>query len=317
MSKKVCLDNILSLICSVFDAYSAVLFLREQGDEYRLKSFFSLGDNIQPECSLKAGMGLVGWILKNNKPLRLSSFNRESPCLGYYLGNEENKIKAFMGCPLEHDLGALCVDSKRTHSFSEKDLKILSQFARLIELLEKNFCQIGFENKKLIFYHYLKIICSLPQRALKWNLFLEKLLKLIEEASGFNYVMFVVRDEIGKSFFIEGVNKPLKSSEEKVRYPIDFGLLGWVFREGQPVFKERSKGEKELSFLGEEKIGFKSVACLPLVLNKKTRSILVLADERDLEIDEELKDFFFLLKNYLTLFLENLYFKNKIINERG
>ncbi|KUJ96015.1 MAG: Putative GAF sensor protein [Desulfonauticus sp. 38_4375] len=311
MAKSLCLDNILSLICSVFDAYSAVLFLRQQENEYVLRSFFSLGDNILPQCTLSPGKGLVGWILKNGQPLRLSSFNRESACLGYYQGNEENKIKAFMGWPLSHNLGALCVDSKRAHSFSEKDLRILSQFAQLIELLEQNFCQIGLENKKLIFYNYLKLIWSLPRSSLKWKVFLAKLLKLMEEASGFSYVLFVARDEVGKGFFIEGCNKELSAEQEKVKYPIDYGLLGWIFREGQPVFKDKSKGEKELDILGEEGLSFKSLVCLPLVINKKTRSILVFADEKELEIEEELKEFFYLLRDYLTLFLENLYFKNR------
>ncbi|MEE0815601.1 MAG: GAF domain-containing protein, partial [Desulfovibrio fairfieldensis] len=124
--------HILSIVCSVFDAYSAVLFLPdEEGEAHYLSAAFSLGDKISPDVSILPGRGLVGWIIRNRQPLLVPNFDQRQSNLGYYADGEEASIKAFMGCPVPTG-GALCVDSKRQYSFSDKDHKILQLFAELI-----------------------------------------------------------------------------------------------------------------------------------------------------------------------------------------
>lgn len=307
-----CLDKILSLVCTVFDAYSAVFFSRITDSKYILKSHFSLGDSISRDIEVDCGCGLVGWILKHDKPLRLNKFNREQSCLGYYEKGEENKIKAFMGCPLPEGRGVLCVDSKRTHHFSEKDLKILIQFADLIDLLDQKLCQASLEFKKILYYTYLKLAISLPKQSLRWDEFLKKLLKILQDASGFKYAFFVVRDELGKAFLVEGMNKEIEGIQVGEKYPMSTGLLGWVFNHGKDIIRSEH-GKRDLCLLAgqDSRIEFRSFVCLPLKVNKKTRSVLVIADDEFKEIDSELEEFLYALKDYLSLFLEDLYFKNK------
>ena len=63
--------HILSIVCSVFDAYSAVLFLPdEEGEAHYLSAAFSLGDKISPDVSILPGRGLVGWIIRNRQPMK-------------------------------------------------------------------------------------------------------------------------------------------------------------------------------------------------------------------------------------------------------
>ncbi|MCF8085970.1 MAG: GAF domain-containing protein, partial [Desulfohalobiaceae bacterium] len=55
----------------------------------------------------------------------------------------------------------------------------------------------------------------------------------------------------------------------------------------------------------------RSVICLPIVVNLRTRGVLVLAD-RDGEIPEGMKKFLQLVAEHFSLFLENLYLRNKL-----
>jgi transcriptional regulator with GAF, ATPase, and Fis domain len=317
MSEHYFFNRILGLVCSVFDAYSAVLFLPDGKGEYRLASYFSLGDNVLTNSALRPGQGLVGWILKNNEPLLLNAFDRQGDSLGYYSPEAESKIKAFMGCPLSQGYGALCLDSKNTYSFSGKDQKILHQFVQLIEALRDDIYQQRFNEQEQNYYTCLKLIRALKSKTPRWSAFLDHLLKLLNEYTQFSHTFFASRDERGEGFFLEGWNRPLFSSSEnhKRKFNINSGMIGWVFRnhtpistadkettaEGTPVFDKRYKAPQ-----------FQSVICLPLVVHMRTRGVLVIADEGKRPITKELKNFLLIVADQLALFLENLYLKNKV-----
>ncbi len=312
------LDRILGLICSVFDGYSAVLFLPSHTEKEAcyLASHFSLGDSLKPEATIKPGTGLIGWILKNNRPLLLNNFDRDERCLGYYPPESESKIKAFMGCPLPNEAGVLGVDSKKTYSFSDKDQKILYQFAQLIEDLRLGLSLADQNIKSREYYKYLSLIQNLRQKVPKWRAFLQQLLQLLNQCTGFTYGFMAARDEKGQGYFLEGLSSEVLPGVdlEKHKFSIDSGLLGWVFKHGTPVFFGLENGPSGLSLFGKEVQAkqFKSVICMPLVVHKRTRGILVLADSEALSIDEELKDFLYMVGDYLGLFLESLYLKSRL-----
>jgi len=202
----------------------------------------------------------------------------------------------------------LCVDSKKNYSFSEKDLKILAQFAELIVILEQAEKENYLFSNQIIYYNHLKIILNMIHQGKKWSVFLPNLLKIIAEATGFEYSLLFVRNETGSHFLLEGSNQPLQLAQQ---YPISLGVIGWVFNNAQDIY-QTSKAEKQLPLLGKEELQFKNFACLPLVVNKKVRAVLVVASQNTKEFDSELKNFLELLRHYLSLFFENLYFKNKL-----
>ena len=51
---------------------------------------------------------------------------------------------------------------------------------------------------------------------------------------------------------------------------------------------------------------------LPLKVHKRCRGVLVFGDRESRVIDEELRVFASMAADYLALFLENLYLKNKV-----
>ena len=314
-------DKILGILCSVLDAYSTVLFLPGDGtlvskDVYAVNSSFSLGDKIDFSSTISEGQGLVGWILRNKEPLLVANFDQRNNYLGYYSDHEEQSIKAFMGCSLQSGQGALCVDSKRQYSFSEKDQKMLHLFAGLITSLQVDLQKE--EQQATIFKYYtaLRTIYALRHQHSRWGEFLRHFIDLMATVTGFTYCVFCTRDSHGDNYFIEGESTPLllQSKAEPVSFPMSHGMVGWVFRNGRPLVNDIKEGTLDTPLVGRgaDIPQFQTVAAFPLIVQRKTRDVLCLAHHESTLIDTETKDFIRMAADHLALFLENLYVKCKL-----
>ncbi|MDL2279721.1 GAF domain-containing protein, partial [Desulfovibrio sp. OttesenSCG-928-G11] len=294
-------DKILGILCSVLDAYSAALFLpvrnagQADGQPYYIASAFSLGNSLDFNADIIEGRGLVGWILRNKEPLLVANYDRRRNHLGYYSGNEEVNIKAFMGCALPGRAGALCVDSKRQYSFSEKDQKLLHLFAGLVSSQDER--DSGQEERRLQLKYYaaLRTVYALRRQYSRWAEFLRHFLDLMAVMSGFCYCMLCTRDANGESYSLEGENSPLalKPGQPAPVFPMSHGIVGWVFRNSAQVCNDGSSGAPETLLLGKDAAmpQFQAVLALPLVIQRKTRGVLCLAHDTPLEINRSTQDF--------------------------
>ncbi|MFO7717618.1 MAG: GAF domain-containing protein [Thermodesulfobacteriota bacterium] len=316
MQRYNCLEQLLGIICSVFDAYSAVLFLPAAKGQYTLAASFSLGDNLISGASVGQGKGLVGWIIRNDQPLLVNNFDRESGCLGYYSQEGEAKIKAFMGHPLGQGNGALCIDSKKTYSFTTKDQKILDQFTRLINSLCMDYTSVQCSQEEHALYTCLQALHALHTRYPRWSQYLNRFVATIAEYTSFSHCFLAARDETGSSYFLEGWNQPLFTAEgaHYEHFNIKSGLIGWVFKH-QSIVSSGSEAEPMSAPVFGRDVkapDFSSVICLPLVVNKITRGVLVLADEEVKPVSAQLRTFLEMASGQLGLLLENLYLKSRL-----
>ncbi len=322
MPRNEILINILSIVCNVFEAHSVVLYLPDGQHGYSLSTYFSLGDDISPKGTPLQKKSLAGIVIGKNEPLFINNMDRKgSTTLGYYENREDAKVKAFMGTPLEQSLGAICLDSKRTYSFSTKDLKILSQFGKMITSMLSCIRSVDADGRKNEYFMTLKLLHDLRKRQPKWGSFLDNLLNMTASTSGFSHSFLTVIDQRGTSFYIEGENKPIlqKGDSKTALFPLGSGLVGWVYKNNEPMFiEENNAGQAASSLLGASAttLDLMSVICLPLVFQRKTRGVLVLANEDPKRIDEDLKDFLFMVSEYLNQFLENLFLKSKLAEAR-
>ncbi len=322
MPRNEILINILSIVCNVFEAHTVVLYLPDGQHGYGLSTFFSLGDDVNPIGSPLQIKSLSGIVLNKKEPLFINNMDKKGATpLGYYGTKEDGKIKAFMGTPLDNALGVICLDSKRTYSFSTKDLKILSQFGKMITSILTCISSADAEGKKNEYFLTLKLLHDLRKRQPKWDAFLSNLLEMTVAASNYSHAFLTVIDQRGTSFYVEGENKPIlhKGDSKSIAFPIGSGLVGWVYKNQESIFiDENSQGQASSRLLGASAATkeFLSVICLPLVFQKKTRGVLVLANESPLKISEDLKDFLFMVSEYLTQFLENLFLKSKLVEAR-
>ncbi|HDQ40498.1 MAG TPA: GAF domain-containing protein [Desulfonatronum sp.] len=323
MSNKDCLRHLLSIIANAFDAYSAVLFLVDSPEEYCLASSFSLGDDLLQGAKIVPGKGLVGWVLRNNQPLLVNNFELQSESLGYYSGRSESVVKAFMGCPLKDGQGALCVDSKKSYSFSTKDQKILHQFADFIIMLQLDTSRTESSRKDFRYYHALQQLQGLRKRFPLWTSYLKHFLHILSQTTEIEHVLFAARDEYGQNFFLEGWTEsvPLTPLTRDLTFPIGSGLVGWVFKNDTSVFvADNESGHTGSSLFARElfpSLVMHTVICLPLTVHKKTRAVLVLADCGIKEASPEMRNFLHLITEYLEFFLENLYLKNQLVKLKG
>ena len=306
-------QQVLNIVCSVFDAHSVVLFLPdEQGDTHRLAASFSLGDKIAKDTVIQPGEGLVGWIISNRESLLVNNYDQKSR-LGYYDAGEEANIKAFMGCPVPLG-GALCVDSKRQYTFLDKDHKILQMFAELISRQQRSAGREELSGDIPRYFAELAAIQDLRFRFKRWPVFLQHYLRIMTEATGFDYCAFASVETPGETYCVERESRPLLlTGNAPLSLPMGNGIVGWVFHNEQPVVSGGVDGAPTVIF-GKlpDMPDFRAVACLPIKINMNTSGVLCLAHSEPMQIDESLRSFINQAVDHLALFLENLYLKTRL-----
>ncbi len=317
MTRYSSLDRLLESIGSVFDAYSVVLFCRNAKGGFDLSASFSLGDSIPRDLVIEAGHGLVGWILKNNKPLLVEKFDQKNAFLGYYGSGQDEQIKVFVGCPLPEGLGALCMDSKSTYAFTDKNQRVLSLFAQVVFAIVKDMgdAETSFREQQL--YRILQQVYGLRESHPTWSDFLSHYLALLAGASGYEFTFLVVSDEWGHNYMLEGSNRPFMTEAAAVgqTFSTGSGLLGWVFKKSQPVMFGDGKSELgRIPLFGRDVSvpTLNTLLALPLKVHKRCRGVLVFGDRERRVIGEDIRSFARMAADYLALFLENLYLKSRV-----
>lgn len=313
------LDRLVESIGSVFDAYSVVLFCHEEEQRFQLVSSFSLGDSIRRDLIIEPGYGLVGWILKNNSPISVDKFDEKNTVLGYYAAGQEEEVRVFVGCPLPGGRGALCMDSKKTYAFTQKDQRVLSLFARVVGAILDDVGEAGVCLREQALYRVLQEVYTLRESYPKWSEFLSRYLALVAGASGNEYAFLVVSDEWGNNYLLEGWNKPFMPASVAARqtFSTGSGLLGYVFKKNQAVYFGDGKSE-----FGRTPLFGRDVPCpalntllaFPLKVHTRCRGVLVFGDCESRIVTDEIRAFANICADYLALFLENLYLKNKVKN---
>lgn len=306
-------QQLLAIIRNVFDASSVVLFhTADEKGNCRLAAISSSDpDRISP-APLQQRRGLAGWILRHSQPLLIPRFDASQSRLGYYREDDESHIKSFMGCPLPTG-GALCVDSTRQYSFSEEDHTLLQMFAR--QLAAQQMEQEQQERSSDIPRYFARLgeMCELYFHNRRWPDLLQKFLRSVSEASGNAYCAFAAA--CGEhSYCIEGESSPLLlPAQQGCELDTSHGLAGWVFRNGHPVFSDQG-GETATPLFGPlpEYPDFQTVACLPIFIQRSTQGVLCLARQERGGIDASLRIFLQQAATQLSLYLENLYLKDRL-----
>jgi GAF domain-containing protein len=221
-----------------------------------------------------------------------------------------------MGCSLVGGEGVLCVDSKRQYSFSEKDQKLLHLFSGLVGHIRQETGDTEEGRMAVKYYTALKTVYTLRHQYSRWADFLRHFLDLMAVVSGFKYCALCTRDPDGGSYSVEGENTAIlqKDGVPGPSFPMTHGVVGWVFRNSSPVMSDGADGAPETSLVGTgvDMPHFQTVMAQPLVIQRKTRGVLCLANDAPMEIDGNTRDFVRMASEHLALFLENLYVKCRL-----
>lgn len=311
-------QQMLSIVASVFEAYSVVLFLPDPGEgeepeTCRLAAYFSLGNKVIPEVRLAPGQGLVGWILRSHQPLVVPKFDQQHSNLDYYTDGEEAETKAFMGCPLPTG-GALCVDTRRSYSFTDKEHRLLQMFAAVLDGIHRQSGAEAVVGEIPQYFLQLGLIGDLRFRFKHWSVFIKNFLMSVAEATHFDYCAFASVVVPGESYCIEAENHALLvQGDEPFYQSMSNGLAGWVFRNGQPVVQSGEDSRAPALFGTSENLPeFEAVLCLPVQVNKGTRGVVCLGHCKPHLIDETMRSFLRMAVGHLSLYLGNLYLRSRL-----
>lgn len=263
-------DNLVKLVVNVLDAFTVAFFLKGEDDEYRLFTWFSLGETVNPAASFLPGQGIIGWVAKERKPITVKEFSHDTATLKLY--NAQENLKSFMAAPVmrgERLIGVLTVDSKRQYVFSEKHQKILQDFAGV-------FAQETVRHEE------------------RWNLWqeagnLEAIQEVVREmaaAEKMSHIVAALYQNINKLIPNEKFIFALKASEEgkfhilawqegggnelrKIPLDMDSSLMGWVVRKNKPLNHHvLGENRQEFELDGGERREYRSFLGVPMVVRK-------------------------------------------------
>lgn len=309
-------SNLLGIICSVFDAYSAVFFMPDgREDGVGVASFFSLGKKIDTECHISNEQGLVGYILSNKKPLLVQKIDQSPSRLGYYRHNEDAPIKAFMGCPVRGG-GVLCIDSTRQYSFSDKDQKILYLFTELLADFYVADTNRNVDDALQSYFTSLSLLHELRFRYTQWSLCLRQYLKLLCSVTGFDNCIFISADATRNGYVVDEESSPLMLKEQKGSplFPMDAGLVGWVFNNGTAVFADGLDNSPLTAVFGRspDLPEFPAVICMPIIVHRATRGVLCFTAQTARPISQNMRSFVAMAVDIIALHLESLYLRARL-----
>jgi diguanylate cyclase (GGDEF)-like protein len=228
--------NLIKLVSNTSEAYTSALFVAVPScKQLNLRTIYSLTRNINEDTTIDFGTGLIGWVASNAKPLNASKFQYDSRNLPYYLKAEmkAEEIKSFMAVPvmnLSTLLGVLCIDSKRSYVFTEKDQKILSGFADQFSLIlqrEKKLSSLTEKDedyKKLINLHQ-EITSGLGKSIL------ELIIDLSEKIIHFDTCSISLLDEDKKRLQVKHASGYSDSRITEMVFPVQSGIAGIVLRD--------------------------------------------------------------------------------------
>lgn len=144
------LCRLAQLGANITDAHSCFIFLpprylnrpAEAEQNLLVAGYHSLCSEVLPDCIVKKGSGLIGWVAEHAQPIHVSPFEHDSRTLGMY--REDRQLKSFIGIPIKLNqssgnnatqIGVLTCDSKKSFAFSKLQGKLLGDLAGEIAVL--------------------------------------------------------------------------------------------------------------------------------------------------------------------------------------
>ena len=245
--------NLIKLVSNTTEAHTTALFVCSPSNrQLVLRTIYSLTRDINEEITVDFGTGFIGWVAGNNKPLNAPKFQYDYRNLPYYLRNEE--IKSFLAVPimtLSALSGVLCIDSKRSFVFTEKDQKILSGFADQFSLIlqrEKQLSSLTEEAedyKKLLNLH--NEITSESGKSM-----LELMVDLSEKIVQFDTCSISLLDEDRSHLLVKRASGYSDSRITDMVFPANSGIAGIVLRDKKGLLIPNLTPEAEKFFIYAE-----------------------------------------------------------------
>ncbi len=276
------LKELIQLISNVTESFTTALFLFNPAKNIlNLRAYHSLSLHIDPDTHLQVGDSLIGWVAKNQTPVNIARFDRDTRNLKLYLRDE--KIKSFLAVPVG-EAGVLCIDSKRNYVFTEKDQKILQDFALLVlHILQAQNMSTQEKQQRFILEFYNQID-SLSKEEQDLNDYYQKALSLCRLFSRTDTAFLALVPKKRDRYKVVASDGTLKGPLKKTFLPIEMGLTGWVIREEKPLVRRSMKPRNHKSYVffpDDPCMHFQSFIGLPLCFFGRLYGVMNLIGYRE------------------------------------
>ncbi len=296
------INAFIELISNIMEAYTTCLFLASEDDRESVTLFssYSLSNNIKKKCTIKKGEGIIGWVLREQKSVVATYFDkRDATTLKFYDKNEE--IKSFLAIPLPVKNGILCVDSKKSYIFTEEKEKILIQMSDILvsiiyseqEIIEKNIINsllsLSLDFDEIIIKTKIK------------KLFIKDFFYLLINKLDLYIGIFLIEDELINIGYCQNKNIIFKN----IIYDKEIdnsGFVNWIINNNKELFIEKTdKGNNFFVLNKNSKLEFDNFLGFPINdKNNKKGVLLYIKKSNDIWTFKE--------KNTLKV-LSNLFYK--------
>lgn len=219
------LRDLLDAVRAAIPSENALLFMADSGGESLYLRVRSGGPDVQEECAVQFGQGLVGWVAKERRPLVVA----ENPRGLSYL-RDDSGAGSFVAAPILNGSfleGVIALDSKVEGMFGEPEKEALVRFAEVALYLLRNaraYQQVDLSAKNFAALHRISAEVS---STLDVKTIIEKLAELAREVVPYDYLTISFTEGEDAVVFktlrgYEGVETPLGP------VPLAGSLMGWI-----------------------------------------------------------------------------------------
>ena len=276
------------LLNTITGAFTSALFLREPHSEnYSLTSYSSSSRHLNPAFTFTEGEGFWGWTVKHGKALNVSPFTPDYKPLGIYLRKEN--IQSFLAVPLERISGVISVDSLEANAFGNETIDLLANFGIMIESLNHLNDRLAQAENDQRMFRFLLFAEDEIERGGSIDTVLEEL-RLFIGADQVFWATPIGREET--VFSIVGIAGSMKNHAFfEGRFALKEGLIGWVFRNAQPLVLDTTNVDKRKSFLlspREPSLQSCSFVGMPAIIGQTVHGVvgIVFSENRQLSETE-------------------------------
>jgi len=222
--------------------------------------------------------GVVGWVLREGEPLLVGDVGGGEalpPSVRPFVIGEAG-IRSLLIIPLvlgDEVIGALSVQSKQAHAYTEQDLIFLTAVASQVAVALQNASLYAEARRRAEEMAALNAIAARLGQTLDLEEVLNTAIEEVVRALVVEAAAVSLLDEQKGELMIYA-QRGLRNSYVGVRIPIDRGLSGHVVRTGQPLITGEVRDDARLAVPAFIEEGIQAMALIPMRVRGKVVGVL-------------------------------------------
>jgi GGDEF domain-containing protein len=244
--------SLVCLLSNILEAHTVAFFLADsKRQQLRLVAAQSLSKNLRENSTLPfEASGLLAQVQRSGQSIHMDKVGTQDieAALPFYREGE-SLIKALFIAPVGDGAGVLFVDTKYSWGFNDKQRKWIGEIAALLnELLQHNQSLVRERDYAQILelWHHLDQVAFDEFNADRY------LRAVVKDGAAFlraDFGFLAVREPQSDSYQLHAVTDNVSLSFREQPFPIDQGLVGWIFQNQKNLLIRRLRPQAEKHFL--------------------------------------------------------------------